>query len=253
MDYDKGTQWNYGSTEEQVFIYNLKMAYDQKNILPILRAYVNQEKPLRILEFGPGCGTLAAILYQNYPQVDYTALDCDPVVLERIKARFPNAETIIAENHKTFEEKTLSKKYDVIVGIDVWEHLDKKELLQYTTTSYHLLLDHGIFIAQVPNISCPLAINTIFAGDITHQNMFNEISAKQLLIISGFSLNAIEIRAFEFPAINIFWRIRSILRSCYFFYVKFLMLLLGVSRVNILTPNLIMVGKKGNGRLSSAI
>jgi len=244
MQYDRTMAWSYGSEKDIAFIKKIKTAYTSHNILPHITSRYPSTQKIKVLEFGPGLGIMTELFIDNYNEIDYTAIDIDKTVLERVSKILPSAHTICAGDFESFSQQVKNNKYDIIVALDVWEHLPNKELIDYTRKAYEILNPSGCFIAQVPNLASPMAFNCIYASDITHQNMFNENSAKQLLLMAEIPVEKIKIIPYEFPPINIFWKVRTFFRKLFYIFVKMQMVLLGVVRNDILTPNLIMVAEK---------
>lgn len=241
MQYDQSAAYRqeqnkYGND----FIFQMKQAYHQANILGLIRKACAGHPHPRILEFGPGLGELTQLVLQHIPEADYTVLDIDTQILEQLKSQY-EVQTLHIQNLDEFQQWQPDQKFQIIVGLDVWEHLPAGQVEGYTQHAL-ALLDDGTFIAQVPNWGCPLTPNTIFAGDLTHYNHFNEFSAKQLLINAGANPRNIEIRPYRFPT-GWIGSLRSAVRSFWLFGYKLSCYALGVPRLEIMTPNLIMTVK----------
>jgi SAM-dependent methyltransferase len=242
MQYDKSAgyrqeQDKYGNE----FIFKMKQAYHKANILSLVIRACERHPAPRILELGPGLGELAQLLIEEFPHAVYHAIDIDQQILARVNARYhvhtEHIETL--EDYETWQPES----FQAIVGLDVWEHLPSDQLEGYTRKSLALLAEGGIFIAQVPNWGCPLAPNTLYAGDLTHTNHFNEFSAKQLLLNAGASSETIQVLPYRFP-MGIIGMLRRICRAALLAHYKLACFILGVPRLEIMTPNLIMVVKK---------
>jgi 2-polyprenyl-3-methyl-5-hydroxy-6-metoxy-1,4-benzoquinol methylase len=239
--------WDQPEDTQGDYIRNLKRLYHETNILPLLNN-LRENSSLNILEFGPGMGIFANLLHETFPQLTYTAIDIDNSVLERIKSKYPDAKTFCVSSAKELENALAGKDFDAIVALDVWEHLPPDELSNYTRLCLNNLSEKGIFIAQVPNWGCPFAPNIIFAGDLTHQNRFNELSARQLLLNAGAPSDKIKLLPYKFPKPNIFWSIRSWVRAFVLWMWQILLIIIGLYKVNITTPNLIMLVDKGKDK-----
>jgi len=246
MDYESGAPYNQ---QEEDFARHLKKSYHTKNILPLLLKNFTKEQNIKVLEYGPGLGIMADVLHENYPSISYTAVDIDPNVLNRIKNTHLDAMTRQVNSSKDLCEFLSDKKFDVIIALDVWEHIPSIELDTYTKESLKHLSGEGIFIAQVPNWGCPFTPNAGFAGDITHRTPFNEISARQLLLKNGADINNIKILPYHFPRNGFLNFIRSIIRPLLLILYRLVLALLGLQVLKICTPNLIMLVKK-NGTIA---
>lgn len=246
MEYDKTSIYRDQMEEHGAdFIVEMKNAYDKANILPLIQDLMQSGKKIRILEFGPGLGLLAEQILKYSANIEYHITDIDEAILNELHLKngsiVPHHITSLTDFKKHFDDT-----FDIIIAIDVWEHLPNNDLIEYTNSTINLLNDTGIFIAQVPNWGCPFAPNNIYASDITHQNMFNENSAKQLLLMSGLDESCIEILPYKFPQTSILWKIRSIIRYLLTPLFYLLLFIMGVMRLRIITPNLIMKVDKGN-------
>lgn len=250
MDYERGVAYKQ---QQKKFVRNLKKAYHRKNILPLLLKNFDCEQNIKVLEYGPGLGIMADILYKTYPSINYTAIDVDQNILDRIKHTHLNSEAKKISSSKKLCDFLADKTFDVIIALDVWEHIPSLELNTYTEESLKHLSDGGVFIAQVPNWGCPLTPNVIFAGDITHCNPFNEISARQLLISNGADTKNIQILAYHFPRNGFLNLVRSIIRPILLIAYKIILALLGLQVLNICTPNLIMLVKNNESSSNGKI
>jgi len=220
----------------------LKEPYHRANILPLVKKACQNIPNPRILEFGPGKGVMAGIVLSEIPNAEYHAIDIAPVILEHLREKNPKIRTYLCNDYKELSGLELSGM-DVVIALDVWEHLPHDELDNYTRYAIDALKPNGIFIAQVPNWGCPFVPNTIFASDLTHNNFFTEISARQLLMRNGVSKDCMTILPYKFPA-GIVGRIRSIIRNVVLFHYRLTFVALGVLRVSIMTPNIIMIAMR---------
>jgi SAM-dependent methyltransferase len=240
MNYEKGVAYKQ---QNEIFVKKLKKAYHTKNILPILLKNFDSKQKIKILEFGPVLGVMADILHSNYPLINYTAIDIDQTILDRIKNKYNKSITKQIKSSKDLCAFLTDNKFDLIIALDVWEHIPPSELDIYTRKSLDCLSKNGLFIAQVPNWGCPFSPNVIFAGDTTHHNPFNEISAKQLLMRNGVDIENIEILPYHFPLNGLINLFRSIIRFLLLIAYKFILPVLGLQMLKVCTPNLIMLAK----------
>lgn len=82
--------------------------------------------------------------------------------------------------------------FDLIVGIDLIEHLTKDEALKFLEKCYRALKPGGRIILQTPNAESPWGMKIKY-GDFTHENAYTPDALKKLLQLYGFS--EIEYRA----------------------------------------------------------
>lgn len=95
-------------------------------------------KNLRILEVGPGLGVNLNTLYK-FGEVDI--LEIDSYFVEQIKLEYKNI-----VNYSNLDN--IDKKYDLIVMLDVLEHIDDTEL--FLDKINGILADSGSLIISVP-------------------------------------------------------------------------------------------------------
>lgn len=73
---------------------------------------------------------------------------------------------------------------DVIIAIDVLEHMSKEKLIDVLEAVYARLRPGGIFIARVPNPQCPFG-GAIGFGDVTHQTLLAPLAMQQVLRLAN--------------------------------------------------------------------
>ena len=74
---------------------------------------------------------------------------------------------------------------DVIVSLDVIEHLTKSELLNFADEVYRTLKDGGRWIIHCPNGDSPF-FAAVRYGDWTHEQAFTAVSLNQVIKAAGF-------------------------------------------------------------------
>ena len=74
---------------------------------------------------------------------------------------------------------------DLVISLDVIEHLTKEELIKLADNIFRVLKPGGGWLIHVPNASSPF-FGDIRYGDYTHEQAFTTQSIKQLLISCGF-------------------------------------------------------------------
>ena len=133
-----------------------------------------------------------------------------------------------------------SKKYDLILLIDVLEHLSKPDAIELLQKLNRALRQFGKIIIQVPNCISPFGLRIQF-GDITHVTAFNEHSLAQMLRISGF--NQIKMYPWQTPIMDIRTLIRRVLLSV-IFKILGVIYYIESPRSEIFTSNFITVAEK---------
>ena len=211
-------------------------AYDlnYRNLLP-------ENKNADILDIGCGAGNFLYYLiregYDNYYGIDISKQQTD-VCKEFVTDRL---ETIDA--FKFLDGK--KEIYDLIVMNDFLEHVSKTELIVMLKLTYTALKDGGTLLIKVPNMANPLGLRARYI-DITHEIGFTEESLYQILSVIGFT--HIHMYSYKVVIRSIKNRFKMAIRTAFFRYIRFLYYLAAYDKPNILTVNIIAVGKKtGSG------
>lgn len=76
-------------------------------------------------------------------------------------------------------------KFDLIIGIDILEHLTKEELLDFLAACRAALRDAGRVVFQTPNPAAPMGGSVVF-GDLTHEIALTPSCLERLLRLAGF-------------------------------------------------------------------
>ena len=130
------------------------------------------------------------------------------------------------------------EKFDIILGIDIVEHLQKGELTVLMKEVHATLKTNGIAVFRTPNADG--IGNTVFsAGDFTHENILNGFSAKQICLSAGFT-DVQVVKSFirvDNPVKEV---IRKIFWTVFTFLKRLELFAAGISNKKvILTPNLL--------------
>ncbi len=221
-------------TEEELFS-KWGQLYFTKRILP----HFPKEKDIQILEIGCGYGrylvALSKLGYQNNFGIDISE---EQIAFAKNQLNLKNVERADALDFLT----THQDKYDVILLLDVIEHLDLDYAISLLKKIYHSLSENGRVIIQVPNAITPLSPN--YYGDVTHLKLYSPRTMAQLLKTSGFTT----FEQFELPPIahGLKSTIRRILWSTLLktSIKAYLLVANGDHAGNIYTSNFLTVGVK---------
>lgn len=130
-------------------------------------------------------------------------------------------------------------QYDVILGIDVLEHVPKQAAAGLLERLREHLRPGGRLILQTPNMACVLGHYHRYS-DLSHEFCLTEKTAFHLLMLAGFDADQIEIR----PA----WNATTFLGYLREVYLSILHLLLflaeGSGRPKIPTKNLLIRARR---------
>lgn len=161
---------------------------------PYLRRLINIHFPERldakILEIG--CGHGALIYYAK--KMGYNRLEGIDASLEQVEEAWKLGlrDNVRQEDLMETLSKSADKTYDIIVALDVIEHMTKSELLDLVEELHRVLCSGGKLILHMPNAASPF-FGRVRYGDYTHEQAFTQSSLSQLLVAHGFS----EVQCFE--------------------------------------------------------
>ena len=170
----------------------------------VLIAVEKIKKPVACLEIG--CGYYAKLLRELLPYVD-SAVGIDVTISDDLKK---NEKLLFIEsNAEDALEKIKDKKFDLILMINVVEHLN--EPLQILKKSYELLNDKGILLVNVPTwrgkfflelAAFKLGASPKYEMD-DHKMYYDKKDLWPLLVKAGFKPSNINIEYHKF-GLNIF-------------------------------------------------
>jgi 2-polyprenyl-3-methyl-5-hydroxy-6-metoxy-1,4-benzoquinol methylase len=197
-----------------------------------------ENKNIKILEIGCGFGRyLKYIKDRDYNHI--TGIDISKEQIEAAKKSYNLDDVHVADAIEYLT--TINQKFDVIMLLDVVEHLDLEYALELGSKVYQSLNKDGILIMQTPNGLSPLSLYRY--GDMTHVRAMNVQSSQQYLSLSGFQNMSFHEAPPDTVSIkNIFrritWEIFRIFIMFYMFVIN------GNFGGRVFTPNIISVAKK---------
>ena len=143
--------------------------------------WLGRNRDLRILEVGCGAGSLQlALRERGYTRCHGIDLNSE-FVRHGLKVLGVNIETATWRQYLESSDYL----YDVIIALDVLEHLPKEELVATLRASRAHLSSTGLLIIRTPNALCPFVLPTLY-GDLTHQFVITPLACKGLLRTAGF-------------------------------------------------------------------
>lgn len=152
--------------------------YFRKHILP----HLPSNRKARILDCGCGYGrNLEALRHLGYEQA--RGVDISPEQVSYAQKELGLLEVYCGDGIAFLRDR--DDCYDVILILDVLEHLAVDESLALLSAAKARLSPEGIVIIQVPNALCPM--NVYRNLDLTHQRSYTTRSLAQSLRLSGFS------------------------------------------------------------------
>lgn len=165
VDVKKFTEWSH--------------QYFKAFILP----YIPADKKSKILEIGCGYGRYTQFITQTLGYQNTVGMDISEEQIEYAKKNY-NLTNVFQADALAYLESH-EEKYDVVILMDVLEHLELDYAVRLLRKVNESLQQNGKLIIQVPNGLSPL--KPIFYSDVTHVRAFSVNSMSQILRMAGFS------------------------------------------------------------------
>lgn len=206
--------------------FSRKVAYINYNF----KSFIPLPKESKILEIGPGLGEFIYLLNKNkYFQIDI--VDNDKDIRDYISKKFKIV------NAYQPKELAITKKYDLIFLLQVFEHIPKKKYREYLNFLYNHLNKKGKIILTVPNGGNPLSTVERYS-DLTHESIFTENSLRELPNYADLSNCKIKIQPYKIPPTNIINIIRIFFQKILHLLLKLVLIINGGVYTQIYTPNI---------------
>jgi 2-polyprenyl-3-methyl-5-hydroxy-6-metoxy-1,4-benzoquinol methylase len=175
---------NYVSASEEsaipISIDSLKVRAPSMRF--IISKFFPSDRKANILDLGCGYGALEYFAnkrgYKNIKGIDFSE---QQVALSK---KLGISGVDYGELFDSIRSKNDSS-LDLVISLDVIEHLTKEELIKLADNVYRVLKPGGGWLIHVPNASSPF-FGEIRYGDFTHEQAFTTQSIRQLLISCGF-------------------------------------------------------------------
>lgn len=168
----------------------------------------NSLNGLRVLEIGFGSGSFMAWARQAGAIISGCELIqdlCLAGIAQGYDTRFGDLNVFSAE----------LGSFDLIVALDVMEHIPTENLIDFMIQVKSLLKQGGSFVARVPNGASPWGLNNQY-GDITHVSVLTEGRFRQLATYSKLNFDGCN-NAFRVmrPGSRIADKLKFVLRDIY--------------------------------------
>lgn len=155
--------------------WNLERAYRW-----YFRGWLPTDRAARILDAGCGEGELLCALREwGYANVHGVELRQDAVDACLAKA-------LSVTRNTALEALGDDSQWDLILAIDVLEHMPLEESLNFLVAAGRRLRPGGSLLIQAPNLASPFG-GAVFYGDLTHCLPLNPTSLAQVLRNAGYS------------------------------------------------------------------
>ena len=144
------------------------------------RGWLPEDRNARVLDVACGSGRLLQYFKsRGFGRVSGVDISPEQAMLARqvVPDVVEGDATEFLESHKS--------EYELIVGLDIVEHLDKDEALRFLEACLAALSSSGQLILQTPNAESPWG-STHRYNDFTHEIGFNPNSISRLLKLVGF-------------------------------------------------------------------
>lgn len=218
--------------------YRRKKEYIRYNLKEFLPNKPNSRTS--VLEVGPGLGELVSFLNdQGITNIDL--IDNDRNILRYISLKYKVKGIKYIKDFRKIEKKI--DNYDLIILIQVLEHLPINILKQTLKVLFAHLKKNGYLIIVVPNANNPLGLTERYA-DLQHTISFTEQSLLDLVNISNIKNYVISIRGYDIPPEGIINFTRMILQKILHKIMLVVMIINGGVFFKTMTPNIMMVLKK---------
>jgi SAM-dependent methyltransferase len=151
-------------------------------VASIIKRYIPRDTSLTILDIGCGHGTFVYFLgragYNDVSGIDSSA--------EQVEvAQQLGIERVYHRRLNEYLSQARECSADVVLLIDILEHLTRGELLVALDEVFRILRPGGKCIVHVPNGGGIFGMGT-FYGDLTHEHAFTRRSSEQIFRTVGF-------------------------------------------------------------------
>ena len=130
---------------------------------------------LRILEMGFGDGA-----FLDWARASGHSVAGSEIRIEAIEAAK-------SRGHEVYHGIPSIEPVDLIVALDVFEHLTNEQMLDFLVAADRLLKPRGLIVARFPNGSSPF-FGHYHHGDATHQRPLTASLVQQVALMRGFEL-----------------------------------------------------------------
>ncbi|HEX2676813.1 MAG TPA: class I SAM-dependent methyltransferase [Polyangiales bacterium] len=156
------------------------------SIRQYLRGWLPEDKSAAIVDVACGNGSLLHV-FKSFGYANLRGVDLSAEQVTLAKQVTPN----VAQGDALEFLQAHPASFDLIVGMDIIEHLRKDEVLTFLDRCAAALRPGGRLVLQTPNADSPM-FNTVRYGDLTHEGAFTPDILTRLMRRTG--LTSIEAR-----------------------------------------------------------
>jgi spermidine synthase len=109
------------------------------------------DRPRRALIVGLGGGTIPSFLHKHFPELKIDVVDIDPEAVELAEALFAAPGVSFAVADVTRMETLGEAMFDVVVALEVLEHLPRESIPAFMAAVRRILVPAGTFVVSVAN------------------------------------------------------------------------------------------------------
>ncbi len=181
---------NYSSYNTSRYLPSLSESSELgKRTLDAISCFFNtSDKTLKVLEVGCASGSFLKTL-QNKQFENVQGIDLDRELVSHGKTVL--GVNVVVADWNTFMLED-GEKFDLIVALDVLEHIAPSDLPELLKNTHKRLSSRGKLILRTPNPDCPFVLPT-FCGDLTHKTLITSELITFLLREANFN-GAIKIK-----------------------------------------------------------
>lgn len=151
-----------------------------------LRSWLPGDKNAAVLDVACGAGKLLHF-FKRRGYTNLTGVDISPEQVSRARQVIPG----IVQGDVLEYLNAHPNHFDMIVGLDIIEHLEKTTVVHFFEACFQALRPNGRLILETVNADTPLGMPILY-GDFTHESCFTPQVLVSLMRMTGFS--AIEVR-----------------------------------------------------------
>lgn len=215
----------------------VKLELSSLNSKKNYKKYFPESKDEKVLDIGVGRGEMLSCM-KNWGH-QYNGVDISKSTVEYCKGLGLSCEQT---NDSTQWLKDGGSRYTVITCLDVLEHIDREESVDFLSALRGSLVTDGVVIIQVPNLQSPFGYLHHF-NDVTHRVGYVEHSLTQVLLAAGFK----DLEFFGFEELvesNLKTFVRRLFRPPFQFFIRVLRFINSNPNPKILHPVLSVVAFK---------